>query len=111
MRELPREKILRTGTPEILSNQELIAVILGKGSHRYNIFNYEAQDSDGYVYEHGFHESKEPSFDSGDISSGQTRRGWVTIEVKEDAEIVAIIVQPLYESSPITIKLHTPLKP
>jgi len=38
MRELPREKILRTGTPEVLSNQELIAVILGKGNRRYNVF-------------------------------------------------------------------------
>ncbi len=77
----------------------------------YNVFNYEAQDSEGYVYEHGFHENKEPYFGSGDISPGQTRRGWVTIQVKESAEIVAIIAQPLYESSPITIKLHTPLKP
>jgi len=38
MRELPREKILRTGTPEVLSNEELIAVILGKGNRRYNVF-------------------------------------------------------------------------
>lgn len=77
----------------------------------YNVLNYEAQDSDGYVYEHGFHENKEPYFGSGDISSGQTRRAWVTIPVKEDSEIVAIIAQPLYKTSPTTIKLHTPLKP
>lgn len=38
MRELPREKILRAGTPEVLSNEELIAVILGKGNRRYNVF-------------------------------------------------------------------------
>ncbi len=77
----------------------------------YSISNYEAQDSDGYVYESTFYESKEPGFGFGDISSGQTRRGWVTVPVKESAEIVAIIAQPLYESSPITIKLHTSLKP
>lgn len=77
----------------------------------YSISNYEAQDSDGYVYESTFYESKEPCFGYGDISSGQNRRGWVTVPVKDDAEIVAIIAQPLYQSSPITIKLYTPLKP
>ncbi len=79
----------------------------------YNVYNYEAQDSDGYVYGYGFgfSETKDPFFGAGDISSGQTRRGWVTIQVKEDSEIVAIIAQPLYQSSPTTIKLHTPLKP
>ncbi|MCK4308225.1 DNA repair protein RadC [candidate division WOR-3 bacterium] len=38
MRELPREKILRAGTAEALSNEELIAVILGKGNRKYNVF-------------------------------------------------------------------------
>lgn len=38
MRELPREKILRAGTAEALSNDELIAVILGKGNRKYNVF-------------------------------------------------------------------------
>lgn len=38
MRELPREKILRAGTSEALSNEELIAVILGKGNLKYNVF-------------------------------------------------------------------------
>lgn len=38
MGELPREKILRAGTPEALSNEELIAVILGKGNRKYNVF-------------------------------------------------------------------------
>ena len=38
MRELPREKILRAGTPEVLSNEELIAVSLGKGNRNYNVF-------------------------------------------------------------------------
>jgi len=80
----------------------------------YSDLNYEAQDSNGYVYGFGLHhhESKEPRFGAGYISSGQTRRGWVTVEVKEDAEIVAIIAQPFFiESPPVTIKLHKPLKP
>lgn len=38
MKELPRDKILRTGTAEVLSNEELIAVILGKGNLKYNVF-------------------------------------------------------------------------
>jgi len=38
MRELPREKISKTGTAEVLSNEELIAVILGKGNRKYNVF-------------------------------------------------------------------------
>ena len=38
MKELPREKILRAGAAEALSNEELIAVILGKGNRKYNVF-------------------------------------------------------------------------
>jgi len=38
MRELPREKISKAGTAEALSNEELIAVILGKGNRKYNVF-------------------------------------------------------------------------
>jgi len=39
MKELPREKLLRTKTAEVLSNEELIAVILGKGNRKYDVFN------------------------------------------------------------------------
>ena len=38
MKELPREKILRAGTAQVLSNEELIAVILGKGNRKYDVF-------------------------------------------------------------------------
>ena len=38
MRELPREKLLRTGSPEVLSNEELLAVILGRGNRKYDVF-------------------------------------------------------------------------
>lgn len=38
MKELPREKILKFGTAEVLTNEELIAVILGKGNRKYNVF-------------------------------------------------------------------------
>ena len=40
-------------------------------------------------------------------------RGWVTIPVKEEAEIVNIIALPFSNSDipPITIKLHKSLKP
>jgi len=38
MKELPREKILKAGTAQVLSNEELIAVILGKGNRKYNVF-------------------------------------------------------------------------
>lgn len=71
----------------------------------YNELNYEIQDSDRYVYEREYC-GKEPSFSSGDISSGQSRRGWATFKVMEDAEIVAIIAQPFYHSVPITIRLN-----
>ena len=76
----------------------------------YDAFDYKAQGSDVYLYGCGFYENKEPYFGFGDISSGQTIRGWVTIPVKKSIEIVKIIAQPLHELSPITIKLHTPLK-
>jgi len=38
MRELPREKLLRSGSPEVLSNEELLAIILGRGNRKYNVF-------------------------------------------------------------------------
>lgn len=38
MRELPREKILRSGTVKGLLNEELLAVILAKGNRKYDVF-------------------------------------------------------------------------
>jgi len=77
----------------------------------YGFGAYKAQDSDRYVYGRGYHDSKLPTFSIGELASGQIHRAWVTVAVKEDAEIVAIIAQPLYKSPPLTIKLHEPLKP
>ena len=74
----------------------------------YNILNYEIQDSDRYVYEREYC-GKEPYFSSGDIASGQSRRGWAAFKVKENVKIVAIIAQPLNHSVPITIRLDEPL--
>lgn len=74
----------------------------------YTIWNYEILDSDGYVYGRG-NCGKEPHFSAGDIASGQGRRGWATIKVKENVKIVAIIARPLSHSVPITIRLDEPL--
>lgn len=77
----------------------------------YDAFDYKAKGSDRYLYGCGFYENKEPYFGFGDISPGQTVRGWVTIPVKKGIEIVAIVAQPLHELPPIIIKLYIPLKP
>jgi len=38
MKEKPREKLLRTGSAESLTNEELIAIILGRGNRKYSVF-------------------------------------------------------------------------
>ncbi|MCO5201114.1 MAG: DUF4352 domain-containing protein [Chloroflexi bacterium] len=54
-------------------------------------FDFTIQDSDGFIYDFDFGE-KEPEFSSRELAPGQRQRGFITFEVPEDAELVAVWV-------------------
>lgn len=54
-------------------------------------FNFTVQDKDGFIYDFDFGE-KEPEFSSRELAPGQRQRGFITFEVPEDAELVAVWV-------------------
>jgi hypothetical protein len=54
-------------------------------------FDFTLQDSDGFIYDFDFGE-KEPEFTSRELAPGQRQRGFITFEVPEDAELVAVWV-------------------
>ena len=54
-------------------------------------FDFTVQDSDGFIYDFEFGE-KEPEFTNRELAPGQRQRGFITFEVPEDAELVAVWV-------------------
>lgn len=54
-------------------------------------FDFTVQDKDGFIYDFEFGE-KEPEFTSRELAPGQRQRGFITFEVPEDAELVAVWV-------------------
>jgi len=54
-------------------------------------FDFTVQDNDGFIYDFDFGE-KEPEFSSRELAPGQRQRGFITFEVPEDAELVAVWV-------------------
>jgi hypothetical protein len=54
-------------------------------------FDFTVQDKDGFIYGFDFGE-KEPEFSSRELAPGQRQRGFITFEVPEDAELVAVWV-------------------
>lgn len=54
-------------------------------------FDFTVQDKDGFIYDFDFGE-KEPEFSSRELAPGQRQRGFITFEVPEDAELVAVWV-------------------
>jgi len=54
-------------------------------------FDFTVQDKDGFIYDFDFGE-KEPEFQSRELGPGQRQRGFITFEVPEDAELVAVWV-------------------
>lgn len=54
-------------------------------------FDFTVQDKDGFIYDFDFGE-KEPEFGSRELAPGQRQRGFITFEVPEDAELVAVWV-------------------
>ena len=61
----------------------------------YNPLYFSVQDSDGYVYGASLTGTDiKPGFSSGELSSGQVVRGWVTFEVPESAMLISVMVEP-----------------
>jgi hypothetical protein len=54
-------------------------------------FDFTVQDKDGFIYDFDFGE-KEPEFTSRELAPGQRQRGFITFEVPEGAELVAVWV-------------------
>lgn len=54
-------------------------------------FDFSVQDKDGFIYDFTFG-GKEPEFTMMDLGPGQRQRGFITFEVPEKAELVAIWV-------------------
>ena len=69
----------------------------------YNALYFEVQDADGYVYSSGALADIDPSFGSGELSSGQVVRGWVVFELPESARLVSVLAQPEVFGPRITV--------
>ena len=54
-------------------------------------FDFSVQDKDGFIYDFTFG-GKEPEFTMMDLGPGQRQRGFITFEVPEKAELVAVWV-------------------
>jgi len=52
----------------------------------YNPMDWKMFDSQGYNYDWGFTESKDPKLNSGTLNPGSKVRGWVTFEVPTDSK-------------------------
>lgn len=52
----------------------------------YNPLDWKMFDSQGYNYDSGFTESKDPQLNSGALNPGGKVRGWITYEVSTDAK-------------------------
>ncbi len=70
----------------------------------YNALNFIVGDDKSSRYD-GVKFIKKPIMKSGDIESGETVRGWVTIEVPEDATIIEILASACYLEPPIIISV------
>lgn len=55
-------------------------------------FDFTLQDAEGFVYDSTFGEA-EPEFPMEELAPGRTVRGFITFEVPEDAELVAVYVE------------------
>lgn len=60
-----------------------------RGDPSVGAFDFSVQDRDGYVYPSSFGE-REPALQMTQLAPGRQVRGWVTFEVPENAEIVAV---------------------
>lgn len=67
----------------------------------YNIYYFEVQTAELFVYDCSGLGSPEPSFGSGHLLMGQRVRGWASCELPANAKVTAIFAQP----SPLGAKI------
>jgi hypothetical protein len=73
----------------------------------YNPFDWKLFDSQGYNFQTGFSENKEPSLNSGTLNSGGKVRGWVTFEIPNDSKEFKIqFVPSLFDNDSAEIQLY-----
>ena len=65
----------------------------GEDGDGYNILNFSAQDSQGYVYDGTVWADPDPTFGVGALGPNETTRGWVTFEVTETAVLITIRIE------------------
>ena len=76
----------------------------------FNAFYISVQATSGFIYKPGFMiESPEPDFSAGEITMGQTVRGWVSFEVPADALIVTVMAKgDVFGPNRVIADLRTP---
>ncbi len=65
----------------------------------YNPFDWKLFDSQGYNFQTGFTDSKEPTLSSGTLNPGGKVRGWVTFEVPNDSKQFKMQFTPSFLSN------------
>lgn len=81
---------------------------ISKDVQSYHCWNYAIRDADNYVYDEFASGEKEPQLSSGDFSPGDIVRGWITIQLPEDIEIIEVLAEPCYCSPPAIINVEDP---
>lgn len=62
----------------------------------YNPFDWKIFDNQGYNFETGFTDSKEPSLNSGTLNPGGKVRGWITFEVPNGSKEFKVQFTPSF---------------
>ena len=65
----------------------------------YNPFDWKLFDGQGYNYDSGFTDSKDPQLNSGTLNPGSKVRGWITFEVPTEAKDFKLQFAPSFLSS------------
>ena len=65
----------------------------------YNTFDWKLFDSQGYNFESGFTDSKEPKLSSGTLNPGSKVRGWITFEVPNESKDFKMQFAPSFLSN------------
>jgi hypothetical protein len=65
----------------------------------YNPFDWKLFDSQGYNFESGFTEDKDPRLSSGTLNPGGKVRGWITFEVPTDSKDFKMQFAPSFLSN------------
>jgi len=81
---------------------------LSSSVQSYNYWNYYFRDANKYKYDNHYGDDKEPALDVGDLSPGDIARGWATIQVPVDIEMIELCAEPLNAAPPVIILVDDP---